>query len=245
MAISIFELPRPPDHGLCKTVNWYHIQEPIYKVHELLVLLLGLSRFEIPLGELEITSSGWPFAFAVHGLMTHLVASITLDSARSCVMQGVFLTQGTISSITTILSWGGSIRPDSFLSFVLLLAIIIVVVVVIVLVVVAATIRLVVVVKSSSVVKLLFRGASSDYVPASPGKTYSSSSNNLFGLVLIVSRILLLFYDVPNMKVMHAYYAKESPIPPPVIIPPSPMLSPMFNSKELFLPEELLPPKKR
>nr|GEW20049.1 retrotransposon protein, putative, Ty3-gypsy subclass [Tanacetum cinerariifolium] len=44
---------------------------------------------------------------------------------------------------------------------------------------------------------------------------------------------------------MHAYYAKESPIPPPVIIPPSPMLSPMFNSQEFFLPEELLPPKKR
>nr|GEV34175.1 putative reverse transcriptase domain-containing protein [Tanacetum cinerariifolium] len=44
---------------------------------------------------------------------------------------------------------------------------------------------------------------------------------------------------------MHAYYAKESPIPPPVIMPPSPMLSPMFNSQELFLSKELLPPKKR
>nr|GEW80726.1 putative reverse transcriptase domain-containing protein [Tanacetum cinerariifolium] len=44
---------------------------------------------------------------------------------------------------------------------------------------------------------------------------------------------------------MHAYYAKESPISPPVITPPSPMLSPMFNSQEFFLPEELLPPKKR
>nr|GEV66168.1 reverse transcriptase domain-containing protein [Tanacetum cinerariifolium] len=47
------------------------------------------------------------------------------------------------------------------------------------------------------------------------------------------------------MKVMHAYYAKESPIPPPLIMPPSPMLSPMLNPKEFFLPEELLPPKKR
>nr|GEU88982.1 hypothetical protein [Tanacetum cinerariifolium] len=44
---------------------------------------------------------------------------------------------------------------------------------------------------------------------------------------------------------MHAYYAKESPIPSLVIMPPSPMLSPMFNSQEFFLPEELLPPKKR
>nr|GEY06631.1 reverse transcriptase domain-containing protein [Tanacetum cinerariifolium] len=44
---------------------------------------------------------------------------------------------------------------------------------------------------------------------------------------------------------MHAYYAKELPISPPVIIPLSPMLSPMFNPQEFFLPEELLPPKKR
>nr|GFC05274.1 reverse transcriptase domain-containing protein [Tanacetum cinerariifolium] len=46
------------------------------------------------------------------------------------------------------------------------------------------------------------------------------------------------------MKVMHAYYAKESPIPPPVIMPSSSMLSRMFNPQEFFLPEELLPPKK-
>nr|GEX02779.1 hypothetical protein [Tanacetum cinerariifolium] len=86
--------------------------------------------------------------------------------------------------------------------------------------------------------------ASSDYVPASLGKTYSRSSNNSFGLVLIASPTLLLFHDFPYMKVMHAYYAKESPIPPPVIMPQSPMLSPMFNPQEFFLPEELLPPKK-
>ncbi|GJT24194.1 hypothetical protein Tco_0894131 [Tanacetum coccineum] len=64
--------------------------------------------------------------------------------------------------------------------------------------------------------------ASPDYVPASPGNTYSSSSNNSF-----------------------AYYLRESPIPPPTIVPPSSMLSPMFNSQEFFLPEELLPLKKR
>nr|GEW23752.1 hypothetical protein [Tanacetum cinerariifolium] len=44
---------------------------------------------------------------------------------------------------------------------------------------------------------------------------------------------------------MHAYCAKESPIPPPVIVPPSPMLSLMINPQEFFLPGELLPPKKR
>ncbi|GJY90832.1 hypothetical protein Tco_0506028 [Tanacetum coccineum] len=47
------------------------------------------------------------------------------------------------------------------------------------------------------------------------------------------------------MKVMHVYNAKELPIPPPTIVPPSSMLSPMFNPQELFLLEELLPLKKR
>ncbi|GKE41481.1 hypothetical protein Tco_1468765 [Tanacetum coccineum] len=84
-----------------------------------------------------------------------------------------------------------------------------------------------------------------DYVPASPGKTYSSSSNNSFGVVPIVSPTLSLFHDDPYMKVMHAYYAKESPIPPPTIVPPSTMLSPMFNPQEFFLPEKLLSPKKQ
>ncbi|GJX46760.1 hypothetical protein Tco_0271950 [Tanacetum coccineum] len=87
--------------------------------------------------------------------------------------------------------------------------------------------------------------ASPDYVPASPGKTYSSSSNNSFGLVPIASPTLSLFHDDPYMKVMHAYYAKESPILPPTIVPPSSMLSSMFNPQELFLPKELLPLKKR
>nr|GEV07253.1 putative reverse transcriptase domain-containing protein [Tanacetum cinerariifolium] len=86
--------------------------------------------------------------------------------------------------------------------------------------------------------------ASSEYVPASPRKTYSSSSNNSFGLVPIASPTRSLFHDEPYMKVMHAYYAKESPIPPPVIMPPSLMLSLMFNPQESFLPEELLPLKK-
>nr|GFA18870.1 hypothetical protein [Tanacetum cinerariifolium] len=36
-----------------------------------------------------ITSSGWPFVFAIPVYVPHLVASITPDSARSCVMQAV------------------------------------------------------------------------------------------------------------------------------------------------------------
>ncbi|GJZ74649.1 hypothetical protein Tco_0639114 [Tanacetum coccineum] len=83
--------------------------------------------------------------------------------------------------------------------------------------------------------------ASPDYVPTSQRKTYSSYSNNSFGLVPIASPTLLLFHDDPYMKVMHAYYAKESPIPPLTIVSPSSM----FNPQEFFLPEELLPLKKR
>nr|GEW17193.1 putative ribonuclease H-like domain-containing protein [Tanacetum cinerariifolium] len=44
---------------------------------------------------------------------------------------------------------------------------------------------------------------------------------------------------------MNAYYAKESPVPPPVIIPPSLMLPPKFDPRDLFVPEELLMAPKR
>nr|GEV81507.1 hypothetical protein [Tanacetum cinerariifolium] len=71
-----------------------------------------------------------------------------------------------------------------------------------------------------------FIPASPDYVLISPGKTYSSSSN-LFGIVLIASPSVSLFHNDPCMKVLQAFYAKESPIPPPnpitlpVILTPS------------------------
>ncbi|GKB84491.1 hypothetical protein Tco_0956763, partial [Tanacetum coccineum] len=84
-----------------------------------------------------------------------------------------------------------------------------------------------------------------DYVLASPGKTYSSSSNNSFGLNPIASPTLSLFHDDPYIKVMHTYYDTESPISPPTIVPPSSMLSLMFNPQKIFLPEELLPLKKQ
>ncbi|GJR23474.1 hypothetical protein Tco_0972001 [Tanacetum coccineum] len=42
--------------------------------------------------------------------------------------------------------------------------------------------------------------ASSDYFPASPGNTFSESSNNLAYLVPIASSTLLLFHDDPYMK---------------------------------------------
>ncbi|GJU37077.1 hypothetical protein Tco_1185431 [Tanacetum coccineum] len=102
-----------------------------------------------------------------------------------------------------------------------------------------------------------FIPASPDYVPASLGKTYSSSSN-LFGVVPIASPTLSLFHYDPYMKVLQAFYAKESPIPPPTIVPLSSMFNPqeffppptivppssMFNPQGFFLPEGLLSPKK-
>ncbi|GJW91688.1 hypothetical protein Tco_0169241 [Tanacetum coccineum] len=84
-----------------------------------------------------------------------------------------------------------------------------------------------------------FISASSDYVPALPVKTYSSSSNS-FAVVPIASPTLSLFHDDPYMKVLQAFYAKESPILPPTIVPPSLM----FNPQEFFLPEGLLSTKK-
>nr|GEZ75100.1 hypothetical protein [Tanacetum cinerariifolium] len=50
-----------------------------------------------------IASDGWPFVFVVPGQMIHLVASMTLDSARSCVMQGVFLKQGKASIVLVVI----------------------------------------------------------------------------------------------------------------------------------------------
>nr|GEW96471.1 hypothetical protein [Tanacetum cinerariifolium] len=108
---------------------------------------------------LLITPSGWSFVSAVPSQMTHLVASITLDSARSCVMQGAFLTQGMVSSIPSVLSSAGSIRPKGFRPSILLLTVIIVtvaIVVVVVLVIVDTIIGIVVVVGAPSIIKLAF-----------------------------------------------------------------------------------------
>nr|GEV23362.1 reverse transcriptase domain-containing protein [Tanacetum cinerariifolium] len=60
--------------------------------------------------------------------------------------------------------------------------------------------------------------ASSDYVPALPGKTYSSSSNS-FGIVPLASPTLLLFHNDPYMKVLQAYYTEKSPIPQEFLSP--------------------------
>ncbi|GJR73062.1 hypothetical protein Tco_0085427 [Tanacetum coccineum] len=77
--------------------------------------------------------------------------------------------------------------------------------------------------------------ASPDYIPTSPGKTYSSASN-LFGIAPLASPTLSLFPDDPYMKALQAFYTEKSPIPSPIIIPP--------KTQEFFLPEGLLSPTK-
>ncbi|GJZ78891.1 hypothetical protein Tco_0643728 [Tanacetum coccineum] len=90
----------------------------------------------------------------VLGQMTYLVASLTLDSARSYVMHGASFTQGMISSIPI----GGSISPEGFLPSILLLVVIIVtvvIVVVILVVVIVAIVRVVIVVAIIGVVVVM------------------------------------------------------------------------------------------
>ncbi|GJX35673.1 hypothetical protein Tco_0247230, partial [Tanacetum coccineum] len=76
--------------------------------------------------------------------------------------------------------------------------------------------------------------ASPDYIPTSPGKTYSSSSNS-FGIVPLISPTLSLFHDDPYMKALQAFYTEKSPNPPPTIIPPSSIPN----------PQKFLSPKKQ
>ncbi|GJV00491.1 hypothetical protein Tco_1329761 [Tanacetum coccineum] len=70
-----------------------------------------------------------------------------------------------------------------------------------------------------------------NYVPASPGKTYTSASN-LFGIAP-----LSLFPDDPYIKALQAFYTEKSPIPPPII-------KPILKTQNFFLPEGLLSPTK-
>ncbi|GJR35702.1 hypothetical protein Tco_1211386 [Tanacetum coccineum] len=97
--------------------------------------------------------------------------------------------------------------------------------------------------------------SSPDYSPTSPGNTSPNPSDDL-SKYLLASLAILPFYDDPYMKVMQAYNAtsNESPIllpqtliAPPTVLPPSPVLplSSMFDSRDFFLPKEILPPKKR
>ncbi|GKD24492.1 hypothetical protein Tco_1230706 [Tanacetum coccineum] len=65
-------------------------------------------RRNIPVWQVTITGSrlllvaGWPFVSIVLSQMAHLVANITLNSTRSCVMQSAFLTQGMVSTVVGV-----------------------------------------------------------------------------------------------------------------------------------------------
>nr|GEY82041.1 reverse transcriptase domain-containing protein [Tanacetum cinerariifolium] len=91
----------------------------------------------------------------------------------------------------------------------------------------------------SSTNTLDYTPASPDYFPASPGNTSSDSPNNSFGLVPIASPTLSIFHNDPYIKVMQAYYAKESPIPAPIIspaiVPSSPIMPPKRTSTSTSL----------
>ncbi|GJS10203.1 hypothetical protein Tco_0366999 [Tanacetum coccineum] len=90
-----------------------------------------------------------------------------------------------------------------------------------------------------------------NYTSASSGSTsFNSSEDSRDGMIPPTSS---LFYNNPYLKDVQAFYAKESPIPPPdpitppVILTPSPVLPPslLFDPRYFFVPEELLPPKKQ
>nr|GEU85224.1 integrase, catalytic region, zinc finger, CCHC-type, peptidase aspartic, catalytic [Tanacetum cinerariifolium] len=71
-----------------------------------------------------------------------------------------------------------------------------------------------------------------DYSPASPGKTYSSASNNSTDVIPPTSSSFSLFHNDPYINVINAYATftpSPIPIPPPTIKSPSP---------EFFLPKE-------
>nr|GEV59881.1 reverse transcriptase domain-containing protein [Tanacetum cinerariifolium] len=95
--------------------------------------------------------------------------------------------------------------------------------------------------------------ASPDCFPASPGNTSSDISEDL-SKYLLASLAISPFHDDPYMKVMQAYNATsneshipppQAPIAPPTILPSSPVLPPLLDSRDFFLPEEILPPQKR
>ncbi|GJX61114.1 hypothetical protein Tco_0294014 [Tanacetum coccineum] len=87
---------------------------------------------------------------------------------------------------------------------------------------------------------------SSDYFPASSKSSYFNSSKN--STDNIIPPIFSPFYNNPCLKDVQAFYAKKSPIPSPAPITPSVILTPtpvLFDPRNFFVPEELLPPKKQ
>nr|GFB26848.1 hypothetical protein [Tanacetum cinerariifolium] len=72
----------------------------------------------------------------------------------------------------------------------------------------------------------------SDYSPASSGKTYSNALNSSIG------KIPTKFSHFYNMKDIQAFYAKELPIPPSLVLSQSPI-----SDSQNFFPSEEISPK--
>ncbi|GJV85171.1 hypothetical protein Tco_1525069 [Tanacetum coccineum] len=92
---------------------------------------------------------------------------------------------------------------------------------------------------------------SQDYFPTSSGSgSFNTSENSTDNMI---PPVFSSFYNNPCLKDAQAFYAKELPIssPDPItpltILTPSPILPPslLFDPRYFFVPEELLPPKKR
>ncbi|GJZ82481.1 hypothetical protein Tco_0647654 [Tanacetum coccineum] len=92
---------------------------------------------------------------------------------------------------------------------------------------------------------------SSYYFPVSLGSnSFNSSENSNDNMI---PPVFSSFYNNTYLKDVQAIYAKElpisspDPITPPAILTLSPILPPslLFNPRYFFIPEELLPPKKR
>nr|GEU75352.1 hypothetical protein [Tanacetum cinerariifolium] len=90
-----------------------------------------------------------------------------------------------------------------------------------------------------------------NYFPATPGNiSYNFLENSKNDEI---PPVFLPFYNIPYLKDMQAFYAKESPIPPPdpitlpIILTPSTVLPPslLFDPRYFFVPEELFSPKKK
>ncbi|GJS47954.1 hypothetical protein Tco_0598075 [Tanacetum coccineum] len=103
----------------------------------------------------------------------------------------------------------------------------------------------------SSMNILNYTSVSSDYFPVSLGSnSFNSSENSNDNMI---PPVLSSFYNNTYLKDVQAIYAKElpisspDPITPPAILTLSPILplSLLFNPRYFFIPEELLPPKKR
>nr|GEW43667.1 hypothetical protein [Tanacetum cinerariifolium] len=90
-----------------------------------------------------------------------------------------------------------------------------------------------------------------DYFPATPRNISSDFLENSKNDE--IPPVFSSFYNNSYLKNMQAFYAKESPIPPPdpitppIILTPSTVLPPLllFDPRYFFVPEELLSPKKQ